>query len=53
MPGLTDYTATALINWATGAKPLPAIASRYLGLLTTAPTSDSGVTGATEVSGGA
>ncbi len=53
MPGLTDYTATALINWATGAKPLPAIASRFLGLFTTAPTSDSGVTGATEVSGGA
>jgi hypothetical protein len=52
MPGLTDYTATALLNWATGAQGMPAIASRYLGLFTTAPTSDSGVTGATEVSGG-
>jgi hypothetical protein len=52
MPGLTDYTATALLNWATGAQGMPAIASRFLGLFTTAPTSDSGVTGATEVSGG-
>ncbi len=53
MPGLTDYSATALINWATGARAMPSIAPRYLGLFTIAPASDSGVTGATEVSGGA
>jgi hypothetical protein len=52
MPGLTDFTATALLNWATGAQGMPAVGSRFLGLFTTAPTSDSGVTGATEVSGG-
>ncbi len=53
MPGLTDYSATALINWATGARAMPLIAPRYLGLFTIVPASDSGVTGATEVSGGA
>ncbi len=52
MSGMTDYLATAFINWAAGAEGFPAIGSRYLGLFTTAPTSDSGVTGATEVSGG-
>ena len=53
MAGLTDYTATALLNDATGALPYASAGvSRYLGLFTTAPTSDSGVTGATEVSGG-
>lgn len=51
MPGLTDLTATSLLNDATGAAPFPAIGSRWVGLFSTAPTSDSGVTGATELSG--
>lgn len=54
MPGFSDYTAEAVINWETGAAPMPsttAALSRYLALFVTAPTGDSG-TGAVEVSGG-
>lgn len=53
MPGATDYTAVNVLNYLTGQLTVPAIPSVWLGLFTTAPTSDSGVTGATEVSGGA
>jgi hypothetical protein len=52
MAGLTDYTAQALLNWETGQLAMPALPSDWIGLFTTAPTSDLGVTGATEVSGG-
>jgi hypothetical protein len=50
MAGKTDYLATADVNWVTGVTDFPAVTSRYLGLFTTAPTSDSGVTGAVECS---
>ena len=53
MPGATDYTAVNVLNYLTGQLIVPALPSVWLGLLTTAPTSDSGVTGAVEVSGGA
>ena len=53
MAGLTDLSATNLINVVAGSAPGQSVGSRWLGLFTTAPTSDSGVTGATEVSGGA
>ena len=49
MAGLSDYSAQALINWATGNRSMPATANRFLALFTTAPTSDAG-TGGTEVS---
>lgn len=49
MAGLTDLKATAYLNDITGCIPLVGTA-RWLGLFTTAPTSDSGVVGATEVS---
>jgi hypothetical protein len=52
MPGATDYTAVNVLNYLTGQLIVPALPSVWLGLFTTAPTSDSGVTGATEVSGG-
>lgn len=51
MAGLADYGAQALLDWNTGCSPMPALASRFLALFTTAPTSDAG-TGGTEVSGG-
>src|SRR5580704_724379 len=50
MAGLTDYMATSVINLVSGAQNPSTNYSRYLGLFTTAPTSDSGVTGATECS---
>jgi hypothetical protein len=53
MPGATDYTAVNVLNYLTGQITVPALPSVWLALFTTAPTSDSGVTGATEVSGGA
>lgn len=53
MSGMTDYTAENYLNYIAGRIPFPATASVFLGLFTTAPTSDSGVTGAVEVSGGA
>jgi len=52
MPGATDYSAVNVLNYLTGQLIVPALPSVWLGLFTTAPTSDSGVTGATEVSGG-
>jgi hypothetical protein len=48
--GLSDYTAQNLLNFVGGLEAFPALASRYLALFTTAPTSDAG-TGGTEVSG--
>lgn len=50
MPGFSDYTAQAALNWESGQAAMPALASRYLALFTTAP-NDAG-TGGTEVSGG-
>lgn len=50
MPGLTDYSAKASLNWESGIAAMPALASRFLSLLTTMP-GDAG-TGGTEVSGG-
>lgn len=50
MAGKTDYSAQNDLNWMVGAQPYPAIGSRWVGLFTVAPTSDSGVTGATECS---
>ena len=49
MAGLSDYSAQALINWATGNRSMPATANRFLALFTVAPTGDSG-SGGTEVS---
>ena len=53
MAGATDYTAANVLNYITAQIAPPALTAVWLGLFTTAPTSDSGVTGATEVSGGA
>lgn len=50
MPGFSDYTAESALNWETGQAAMPALASRFLALFTTAP-NDSG-SGGTEVSGG-
>ena len=50
--GMTDYTAANVLNYLTGQAQVPALPSVYLGLFTTAPTSDAAVTGATEVTGG-
>lgn len=51
MAGLSDYSAKNLLNWMTGSVAFPVLPAVYLGLFTTAPTSDAG-TGGTEVSGG-
>lgn len=51
MAGLSDFLAQPLLNFQTGNQGFPALASRFLALFTTAPTSDAG-TGGTEVSGG-
>jgi len=51
MAGATDFTATNVLSYITGQIAMPALPSVWIGLFTTAPTSDSGVTGATEVSG--
>lgn len=48
--GLSDYMAQPLLNFVGGVEPVPSLASRYVALFTTAPTSDAG-TGGTEVSG--
>jgi hypothetical protein len=50
MPGFSDYTAQAALNWESGQAAMPAIGSRFLALFTTAP-NDSG-SGGTEVTGG-
>ena len=52
MPGLTDYSAANVLAYITGKTAVPTLPTVYVGLFTTAPTSDSGVTGAVEVSGG-
>lgn len=51
MAGMSDYLAQNVLDFMTGRRAMPAYASRYLALFTTAPTSDSG-SGAVEVSGG-
>lgn len=50
MSGFSDYLAENVLEFACGVEAMPALASRYLALFTTAPTSDAG-TGGTEVSG--
>lgn len=52
MAGLSDYIATSQLNFSTGQEPFPSIGSRYLALFTTAPTTDSGTSSGTEVTGG-
>jgi hypothetical protein len=51
MPGFSDYTAQAALNWESGQAAMPVLASRFLALYTTMPTSNAG-TGGVEVSGG-
>jgi len=57
MAGLTDYATQASLNYWTGGLVMPALPTgEWLGLMTTAPTSDTGslaTNGATEVTGGA
>lgn len=50
MPGFSDYSAQAALNWETAQLAMPVSTSRFLALFTTAP-NDSG-SGGTEVSGG-
>lgn len=50
MPGLSDYSAQNLLDWASGQDAMPALPDVWLALFTTAP-QDSG-SGGTEVSGG-
>lgn len=52
MAGKTDYSATNWLAYITGKTAMPATPTAFIGLFTTAPTSNSGVTGAVEVSGG-
>jgi hypothetical protein len=52
MAGMTDYSATNWLAYIVGKTNVPSLPNVYIGLFTTAPTSDSGVTGAVEVSGG-
>lgn len=52
MPGMTDYSADNWLEYIVGKTAMPSTPTAYIGLFTTAPTSNSGVTGATEVSGG-
>ena len=53
MPGQTDLLAQAALNWTAGLVPFGAIGPRWLGLFTTAPTSDAATAnGSVEVSGG-
>lgn len=52
MAGLTDFASAEYLNYVTGQLVTPALPGVWMGLFTTAPTSDSGVTGAVEVSGG-
>jgi hypothetical protein len=50
--GQSDYLNSAILNWLKGTTYIAAPATTYVGLYTTAPTSDAG-TGGTEVSGNA
>lgn len=52
MAGMTDYSATNWLQYITGKTAMPSTPTSFIALFTTAPTSDSGVTGAVEVSGG-
>lgn len=52
MAGMTDYSATGWLAYIVGKTAIPSLPTAYIGLFTTAPTSDSGITGAVEVSGG-
>lgn len=49
MSGQSDYAEQAYLNWIAGAQAMPALASRFMALFTTAPTADSGA-GAVEPS---
>jgi hypothetical protein len=51
MAGLSDYNADNILNYVTGSLAMPSLPAIFLGLYTTAPTSDAG-TGGTEVTGG-
>lgn len=52
MSGFTDLTAKGILNWTTGQLAMAALPSVWLGLFTTAPTSDAATSnGSTEVSG--
>jgi hypothetical protein len=53
MPGFTDLTAKAILNYTTGQVTVSALPSVWIGLFTVAPTSDAATSnGSTEVSGG-
>jgi hypothetical protein len=53
MSGFTDLTAKAILNYTTGQVATAALPSVWVGLFTTAPTSDAATSnGSTEVSGG-
>lgn len=51
MPGLTDYGATNYLAYIVGKTAVPTLPVASIALFTTAPTSDSGVTGMVEVQG--
>jgi hypothetical protein len=51
MPGMTDYSATNWLAYIVGKTAMPTLPVTSVGLFTTAPTSDSGVTGMVEVLG--
>lgn len=51
MSGLSDYSSANYLNHVSGQLAAPALPAVFLGLFTTAPTSDAG-TGGTEVTGG-
>lgn len=51
MAGMTDYSATNWLAYIVGKTGMPATPVTSVGLFTTAPTSDSGVTGMVEVLG--
>lgn len=52
MAGMTDYSAVNWLAYIVGKTAIPATPQAFIALFTTAPTSDSGITGAVEVSGG-
>lgn len=52
MAGMTDYSAMNWLAYIVGKTAMPTLPTVYVGLFTTAPTSNAGVTGAVEVSGG-
>lgn len=50
MPGPSDYSARAFLEWVAGKTAMPALGTCYLGLFTTLPADDG--TGGVEVTGG-